>query len=64
MEQLNEPDGFVNIGAINSIVEKSGSGVKRSTILTNEYATLYLTEDQICPNDKTNFKATPLNNGL
>ena len=45
MEQLNDPDRFVNIGAINSIVENYGKEHKRQTIHSNEYSTLYLTED-------------------
>ena len=45
MEQLTDPDRFVNLGVINSIVENYGKEHKRHTTHSNEYSTLYLTED-------------------
>ena len=46
MEQMIDPDGFVNSGIIPSIVEKVKSQSEMTSILTNEQVTLYITEEE------------------
>ena len=46
MDQLMDLDGIINIGTVLSTVEDDMGKHKKNTILTNEQATLYISEEE------------------